>query len=854
MNPRTAGFAAVTTVGQDLVNDILAAEAASVTMPSFSLPNLIMVGADQIGLAGNLLLLPPTVSFKANPNNLIDITIGCSGTLRLTGNGASLVEVEATLRTTLALAFVVTKTATSLAITIDNSNAAVISIDPTVDYGPPLVTAYQAALTSGPVIAAFTAALQAIPAKALTFTIPGASGTFDIAYGGFQLSLAISNVVALPLDGVFDIAIDVSGYTTGNSSQLVDLIDTPSSTPIYFSYDKYGNADGPLGGKFGPHIGVGQADNFVDSYGVNLAAAVNSDFFCAAVNGPLSNLLSGSYLSLSGQTFPVGASHIVVAGDTPSTVAVEWFTQIVLYNAQTQILESCGQAITLGGASVTLTGPSSALPPIPTVYLVKPDGTIYDAVQDGYATISGSSPSTTTTIIALPEAGSALQISYPLGGAAIKDISLSAQWVRPNIAQSSPGLPTVSQYPCLKLSLNGNLISFGSAIPPPPGANPQMLYQTYIGFTFSVSICPILKYTPSKAFWDFVLVDWSYSAPLLTVVDDLFPLGPFIFAGAINAAVTSMISNGLYDQIVQNSSLNATNSLPAYGGTPYPGNTSWNINYNVTGIVVSPDQNDPSYPGGEIDAYAAVTLSGPSTSIFPNTPQFVLTADDSHSLENLLPIFVQLNVTNGTALFEPLLGIEIVWTATRNDTGVQVLNQMSPFTAAATAINITRADGETGGDLIYNDSWSVACEVYRPADALVPRFTYFQGTLQVGLADVVNRHHPYLQWAHRVYIHNPAGPPPLKHHPFWMQSRHSRIHRSDLLIRCSMLDRALKRPSPAIQLQYLDTLAPYGTLAELTNPHLVHKGPRKHLCDYCFFGGPTKDSWRTPTAPTAEWV
>jgi hypothetical protein len=136
----------------------------------------------------------------------------------------------------------------------------------------------------------------------------------------------------------------------------------------------------------------------------------------------------------------------------------------------------------------------------------------------------------------------------------------------------------------------------------------------------------------------------------------------------------------------------------------------------------------------------------------------------------------------------------------------------------------------------------------------VPQFVYYQNTIQVGLADVIDRHHPYVQWEHFIGIHDPAGPPdvPLKHHKLWLRQRTSKIHRTDLFIRCSMLDRAMKA-HPQLHLSYPPSLAPYGTLEELTNPHLFHKGNNKHLCDYCFFGGPTKNKWLTPTPPTPDW-
>ncbi len=364
-------------------------------------------------------------------------------------------------------------------------------------------------------------------------------------------------------------------------------------------------------------------------------------------------------------------------------------------------------------------------------------------------------------------------------------------------------------------------------------------------FTFTMSFTPILSANMTN--WQFPLVNWNLSSTLLTLIDDLFPLGPFIFAGAIDAAVDGFVANGLAP--ISSLGVGGLN-----GSTPFPNSSTWNINYNLLGLVVCPPPNppDPTWAGTELDAYVAVSVTGPASNV-PAVPQLSLSADDSHSLSNELPIFVSLAVTNGAGLFAPALGLRIQWTATRNDYGVQVLDQDTAFTSANLAINVQRAGGPAG-DLIYNDTWTVTCKVYRPADALTPEFLYFNSSIQVGLADFVDRHKPYIRWKHEVFIHDPHGLGPLKWHHFWTRNRTARVHRTDLFIRCSMLARALnKEMTPP--LEYLDSIAEYGTLEELTNPHLVsRKSHRKELCDFCFFGGPTRNVWKTPTAPTPDWV
>ena len=186
----------------------------------------------------------------------------------------------------------------------------------------------------------------------------------------------------------------------------------------------------------------------------------------------------------------------------------------------------------------------------------------------------------------------------------------------------------------------------------------------------------------------------------------------------------------------------------------------------------------------------------------------------------------------------------MTWSAKRNDTGASVLSKDLPLNSAALLVEIDRWTG----DLKYNDTWTVSCEVYRPADSLTPRFTYFNQSTAAGVTDVVDRHHPYVHWDHTAYFHDPAGPPPLKSHPLWSRSRKSRIHRTDVLIRCEVLNRALESLPSRSAPVYVDTLSPFGTLDDV--------GRWRHgvLCDYCFFGGPTRTAWKTPTAPTPSWV
>jgi hypothetical protein len=685
---RYAGFASVMSVGADFVNGSLAAAASSVKLPSFSLPKLVTVGTDEIGLSGSLSLTPPTVSFRANPASLIDVTCGCSGTVRLTDNGASLVQVELTLTASLTVDLDVLVSPKSLAVQLDFSKTTVSSIDAAVSVGPPLAKIYRTAIKSSSVLDAFSKALRAVPKSALTFTIPGAKGTIGTSYGGVSVSVGITRIVVVPLDGVLNIAADVASYTSGDESSLVNLITTASPSPFYQNTDEFGNVT------YGGDIFEGHA-----GYGLNVALALNTNFLCQLVNGALSAKLAG----------------------------------------------------------------------------------------------------TTTE------------------GVTIDSLSLSVASMESELSITS--LPT-NWYDCASVNLQGSY----SGTP----------------FTVVASATPITIDIPSQSWIEFVIIAFDLSVGSVPWWEDVF----FPVAALLGEAATSLINtiaNGIIDNMLASSG--TTYGLSLTGSQAFPGASGWSINFSVIGVVCWA-------AGSEIDVYAAASTTGPSAA--PAPPLFGLSSP-GQALTDPSPIRATLSVRDAS-LFDSVLGLRIAWTAVRKDTGAKVLDQDSPLTTSAAVIELDR----WSGDFKFNDTWAVTCEVYRPGDTVVPRYTYYKGSLDTGVNDVVDRHHPYVRWNHRAGFHNPAGLGPLKQHRIWIRYRHSRIHRTDVLIRCLRLqirlvdwhDSELFGLGPlgdGGEIEYLDTLSDYGDLEDA--------GRWRHgvLCDYCFFGGPTKTEWKTPTLPTLPW-
>ncbi|MGB9454476.1 MAG: hypothetical protein WCB12_00395 [Bryobacteraceae bacterium] len=667
------------------VDGMLAAAAASVPMPSFSLPGLVTVGTNEIGLSGSLALLAPTVTFKDNPDHLIDVTCGASGTVRLTDNGASLIQVDLSITTSLTVGIDVLVTSKSLAVRLDLSKATVSSIKVDVSVGPPLAPVYETAIKSSAVLSALSKGLQSIPPSALTFTIPGAKGKIDVSYSGITASVEVTKIVVVPLDGVLNVAADASPYTSGDESSLVNLITTASPSPSYQSTDQFGNVT--FGGDiFESHSG----------FGVNVAVAINSNFLCAVVNGVLAGKLAG----------------------------------------------------------------------------------------------------TTTE------------------GVTISSLSLSVASVESELAITD--LPT-NRYDSAQVSLNGS----------------------YLGQSFNVvaAATPLTISIPSKSWLEFVIIAFDLSLPGVPWWEAVF----FPISALLGAAATSLI-NSIANSFIDNmlASNGTAFGLAPTGSQSFPGLPGWNLSYNVVGVVVWA-------AASEIDAYASAGVSGPTGP--PPAPLFQLSSP-GQALTDKSAIPVTLSVRDAS-LFDSLLGLRVTWKAVRLDTGLEVLNQDSPLTAATAQIEIDRWTD----DLKFNDTWSVSCEVYRPADALLSQYTYYNGSVQTGVTDVVNRHHPYVRWDHSAGFHDPVGVGPLKSHQLWLRKRHSRIHRTDVLIRCERLEmewtkwraESVLGLGPLGGVTYLDSLSGFGKFDD------VARWRHGVLCDYCFFGGPTKTEWKTPTLPTKSW-
>ena len=176
--------------------------------------------------------------------------------------------------------------------------------------------------------------------------------------------------------------------------------------------------------------------------------------------------------------------------------------------------------------------------------------------------------------------------------------------------------------------------------------------------------------------------------------------------------------------------------------------------------------------------------------------------------------------------------LRVRWLVRRVDTNAILV---SSDTTAAGRLTLTFDD--TAVPFLDIAELSVEARVYRTLGAGTEEI--FSEIQSLKVIDYVDRSHPYVHWFHqaavpRVHV-EPDGTQRI--HGLQVVGRRSAIHRTALPGRCQMLRRySLQKLLPpdwrGFPLEYLDEL-PF-PLADLA----AH---RAKVCDYCFFGGPTKD-------------
>ncbi|KRA84500.1 hypothetical protein [Altererythrobacter sp. Root672] len=175
--------------------------------------------------------------------------------------------------------------------------------------------------------------------------------------------------------------------------------------------------------------------------------------------------------------------------------------------------------------------------------------------------------------------------------------------------------------------------------------------------------------------------------------------------------------------------------------------------------------------------------------------------------------------------------LRVAWTVRRRDTN-EIILQRDVLAAGSLSIGV---DGSMV-DFLAIDALLVDVRLYRTLGAEIDNI--YSGTVTMPVTDYVDRSHPFVRWSHQTVV------PIVRVEPGGSQTsitevavgRNSAIHRTAIPGRCRMLrnyslDRVLPRNGPPFELEYLDSLPfPIEDIAQ----------HRSGLCDYCFFGGPTK--------------
>jgi hypothetical protein len=176
--------------------------------------------------------------------------------------------------------------------------------------------------------------------------------------------------------------------------------------------------------------------------------------------------------------------------------------------------------------------------------------------------------------------------------------------------------------------------------------------------------------------------------------------------------------------------------------------------------------------------------------------------------------------------------LRVRWVVRRTDT-----NAILVSSDTATAGRLALSFDKTSVPFLELSELSIEARVYRTLGAGTEEIFYKIQSLKV--SDYVDRSHSYVQWFHQAAVPLVRVEPDGSHRVLGLQivGRRSAVHRTALPGRCRMLRHySLQKLLPpdwrGFTLEYLDDL-PFPLEDLVAN--------RSKVCDYCFFGGPTKD-------------
>ncbi|MGB8404419.1 MAG: hypothetical protein WCE30_10180 [Mycobacterium sp.] len=711
--------------------------------------------------------------------------------------------------------------------------ATVTAVTVTVVSGPPLATVFTNVLTARPVLNALTAAVRAIPANLTEISPQGLSlpqqivqtyapkGSLFPAYDEtlFQLSFSIAGIVARPLNatqpgpGVLVVGVDItaasapnavsSASTTGNRASLSDIFDATSSASQSGPVIEYGNGGSPTFAPGAPALAE-----------PNLAVLINSAWVISLVNDVISPQLAGK--SPSAEL----ASNNVTIANSPDAVQLS-FREI--------------------------TSPLNDPLPIPSNvpfngFTLTVNATHWDSVNFD-------------------------SLGYVDGG--------------------TGGINAVFSADAAVIFMSNASDHQGDPVPP-------NLTNDYYGvFVIGSEIQTPWWVDLVLAFLAAIAVSTGEGVLLLPLI-----VGGFWIVPSLLANYSAQGTTGLQKAISQEQVAQTVVQLP---GLPTP---DWCATITALGVASDSCYSYldlfplPAGRGSATGSYPYLVLTdapvaNPQTvPTTPGSPAFLARFDGSFTwpgiaynqpgfgetggqynwdVHDLKPIGVVLTLPAGLFnLQDPTLFVQ--WTATRTDTNAVVISKKLGLNQiGALSISLDHASAT----LQAADQFQITCTLSQVTAGGTVVQIFNSGTVDVYIEDHFDRHHRYARWGPSLTYIRPGYPfwaaagPTAPSTGRWVKNgRVSRIHRTDFWHggrRCLVADNPLSmgnsprahpgRYGPGLSNRtqqaaigylgtdwctYLDAL-PLSLAAAQADRNLAHE----LLCDYCFFGGPTKTQLRT---------
>jgi hypothetical protein len=204
----------------------------------------------------------------------------------------------------------------------------------------------------------------------------------------------------------------------------------------------------------------------------------------------------------------------------------------------------------------------------------------------------------------------------------------------------------------------------------------------------------------------------------------------------------------------------------------------------------------------------------------------------------------------------------INWSLSRPDTGAVVMEQAGYYLdpgVGTLAVDRTESSIQSAGRL------ALFVQIVGPGGSV--SFSY-----DIQVIDWLDRTHKYVRWVSHTWFRDPGRPKQWRY--YWQRTRHSVIHRTDYPGRCRRLNPdddllgmwlaiypgvaagslatapPYEPPSPLASMPYIANLVPeawqYQDVLPFATAAAAKAGRRGVLCDYCFFGGPTKSQLLVP--------